>query len=494
MSEPLPDQHAQILADKLYDGQLALFVGAGLSHLAKGADGRRLPLWKGLADQVAATCHEDPHSYRDLLDLFDAIEYGQDRMTLEEAVRQALADRGFEFSDAHLALKDLPWAAVLSTNYDALLARLLDEQPVYEEQDYDRLALASDRQPCLFQIHGTLDRPHTLTRENYRLWPEKHPRAFRHLEDIILNRTVLFVGYSLSDPHLDSVLATVRETTKGREKRLYAWMWKINTGQKALFDRRDKIEAISIDIEADWAQAFQQVAACLKIRRRGAPAPPAAVAVDAFAYARAQYLMGLQAHYGIANLQGLYQWGAGYARADVLLSEVFVEPDLERTELRALAPAAEGSRAAPKALERAGLSAARRERLREEQGPTTHRTPAFQVLMQKRRVLIIGAPGQGKSTLLRAWLLSVADRWREQSAVHPLPVFVRLAEWEGDPQRGEGWLAAHTRTTSFPGSPRSARQRSMPGSRVRCCGCWMASTRCATRTSAAGCWMRSGRP
>ena len=30
----------------------------------------------------------------------------------------------------------------------------------------------------------------------------------------------------------------------------------------------------------------------------------------------------------LANLQGLYVSGAGYARSDVLLSEVFVEPDL----------------------------------------------------------------------------------------------------------------------------------------------------------------------
>jgi hypothetical protein len=177
---------------------------------------------------------------------------------------------------------------VLSTNYDALLPRLLDEQPVYEEQDYEQLTLAPDRQPRLFQLHGILARQHTLTREDYRLWSEKHPRAFRHLEDIVLNKTVLFVGYSLSDPHLGSVLATVREITKGREKRLYAWMWQLTLNQKNLLDRRDKIEAICIEKEEDWAHAFRQVAACLETRRRGAPAPPAALAADAFAYARAQ--------------------------------------------------------------------------------------------------------------------------------------------------------------------------------------------------------------
>jgi hypothetical protein len=43
------------LAQKLADGQLALFVGAGLSRQATARDGsaRRLPLWKELAEQVA---------------------------------------------------------------------------------------------------------------------------------------------------------------------------------------------------------------------------------------------------------------------------------------------------------------------------------------------------------------------------------------------------------------------------------------------------------
>ena len=65
MAGPLPEQHAQILAQKLADGQLALFVGAGLSRqaVAKDGSGRRLPLWIDLAKQVAASCNEDLATY-----------------------------------------------------------------------------------------------------------------------------------------------------------------------------------------------------------------------------------------------------------------------------------------------------------------------------------------------------------------------------------------------------------------------------------------------
>jgi NAD-dependent SIR2 family protein deacetylase len=309
MPGPLLDQHARVLAQKLADGQLALFVGAGLSRqaIAKDGSGRRLPLWKELAEQVARTCHEYLDAYGgNILDLFDAIELGQSRFTLEEAVRAALDDEAFDPSPAHQALAELSWAAVYTTNYDGLLGQVLNADPVFEEEQYDRLQRSADKQPQLFHVHGTLAKPHTLTREDYRLWPEKHPRAFRDLEQVILNKTVLFVGYSLSDPHLaDGMLPTVRKITGGREKRLYAWMWKTPQNQIQLLDRRDKIEAISIQRDEDWAAAFRQVEDALREVRRAPGAAVIAAAVDPFAYDRQQYLAAIEARYGSSICRGI---------------------------------------------------------------------------------------------------------------------------------------------------------------------------------------------
>ena len=277
MAGPLPDQHAAILAQKLADGQLALFVGAGLSRqaIAKDGSGRRLPLWKELAEQVAKACHEDLDAYGgNILDLFDAIELGQSRFTLEEAVRwrsTTAASIRRRRTGRSPSCRGRPSTPPTTT---ACSGKVLNADPVFEEEQYDRLQLSADKRPRLFQVHGTLAKPHTLTREDYRLWPEKHPRAFRDLEQVILNKTVLFVGYSLSDPHLaDGILPTVRKITAGREKRLYAWMWKTPPNQVQLLDRRDKIEAIAIERDEDWAAAFRQVADALGGVDREAGAP-----------------------------------------------------------------------------------------------------------------------------------------------------------------------------------------------------------------------------
>jgi SIR2-like domain len=339
MPGPVPEQHAALLAQKLADGQLALFVGAGLSRQALARDGslRKLPLWAELAERVAAACHEDLATYGgNILDLFDAIVYGKSRFTLEEAVRRAIDDEAFDPSPAHEALATLPWAGVYTTNYDDLLGRVLKEKPVAEDDHYDRLQLPDDRRPRLFHVHGTLDKPHTLTRDDYRLWPETHPRAYRDLEAVVLNKTVLFVGYSLSDPHLaDGLLPRVRRITAGREKRLYAWMWQVPPSQVQLLDRRDKIEAIQIERDEDWAAAFRQLSACLGTRKAKKVSP--VDGADPYAYDRQQYVAAMEARYGYANLQGLYVGGAGYARTEVTLDEVFVEPDLEVTPTTALA-------------------------------------------------------------------------------------------------------------------------------------------------------------
>jgi hypothetical protein len=274
--QPLPPGHARALAQKLHDGQLALFAGAGLSHLAPRHDGKplRLPLWSGLAERVAFACgHADTASdFPDPLDLFDHIildSEGSGRDRLNEVIASALDDKPYAPSAAHQVLKRLPWSSVLTTNYDSLLAQTLSEVPVASEAEYVRLASTS--KPRLFQLHGSLSNPHTLTREDYRLWAEKHPQAMTHLLGLLQQQTVLFVGYSLSDRHFDEVMSLIRDWTKASEKVTYAWMWHPTAAQTQLMERRDRIQAVPIQSEDQYEAAFAQVLQELERLRAGKP-------------------------------------------------------------------------------------------------------------------------------------------------------------------------------------------------------------------------------
>jgi hypothetical protein len=194
---------------------------------------------------------------------------------------------------------------------------------------------------------------------------------------------------------------------------------------------------VSIEEEASWEPAFRQLAAAVEdLRREEVPAPAGA---DPFAYDREQYLQAVRARFGAANLQGLYVWGAGYARDDVALEEVFVEPDLLRQEP---GPRGEPEAEIPKTLRELRR---RRDESPDEPGPVGQRLPGFTLFHQEPRVTVVGAPGHGKSTLLRSWLLKAAERWVADPAAHPLPVLVRLAEWEHVAESGPAGLLEFAR-------------------------------------------------
>lgn len=422
---PLDPSLARTLAQKLHDGKLILFAGAGLSHLAIAKDGsdHRIPLWAGLTQVVAKRFDFKPEDFSDSpLDLFDAVVHAHSRGELEKTVTAALDDRDFELSSAHNTLVKLPWRKIVTTNYDALLSRLFDEAyPIDDETGYDRLSECK-----VIQLHGKLPHPHTLTRDDYRLWAIKNPRAAHALCSFIHDNTLLFVGYSLSDPHLDDTLALIRDWTKGREKRLYGLFWKIPQAKQVLLDQRDKITVASIDTAEQWQSAFCQIKTEFdRLAARASPTP-LKVQDDPFSYDRAQYLQALRSRYGIANLQGLYIWGAGYARDDVKLDEIFVEPNL--CEWQILPNLRNRDEEVPaNILNDSEFSHARRrqEQLRE----STRSEPALIALGRENRLCIIGAPGQGKSTLLHQYVLISAAAWRDDTSKH-FPVYLRLSEWE----------------------------------------------------------------
>ncbi len=279
MPGPLLQAHVDYLADLLATDRLVLFVGAGISRQAipkKNIDPTdQMPLWKDLAEKVARETGEDMSAYNgNILDLFDAIKANQSRMTLEEAVRRAIPENDFDPSPAHLELAKLPWHTVYTTNYDNLLSRVLGEKTVVDtDQKYEWMAREDGSRPRLIHLHGTLDNLGTLTGSDYSLWPEKNPLGYANLKNVALNKTILFAGYSFSDPHLMSgLLPWIRTAMTGRGKRHYAWMWRINAEQRTLLDKRDEITALPIENDEDWVRAFAQLGEALK--RRQAISPP----------------------------------------------------------------------------------------------------------------------------------------------------------------------------------------------------------------------------
>lgn len=270
---PLPPAHPRVLAEKLRDGRLALFVGFGLSHLAVHRESRtrRLPLWAALAPRVAEAWGDRAAAdvFPDPFDLFDHILHGSSRERLEAAVRRALDDRPYAPSFTHIMLRELPWSVVLTTGYDSLLEQALVERAISRENEFAQLAPADT--PRLFQLHGTLADPHTLTRQDHRSWPTRHPRTIAHLRERLRGQSILFIGHSVLDSHLADLFSRLRDWTGGAEA--YAWMWRAPEPHIALAHRRDRLDAVSLRTEEEFEAALGQVLDEFKTLSRRAEDP-----------------------------------------------------------------------------------------------------------------------------------------------------------------------------------------------------------------------------
>ncbi len=432
----LPKDHALTLAQKLRNDQLIIFVGSGMSYLAKRRDGspERLPLWQGLID---ITKEEFGLEGVDNLNVFDSVVYMQEkgRETLTEFVMNLLDDEPFVLSDAHEALKELPWHSVITTNFDHLLARLYNRTEIIH-QDNDYTEIDNGPKPPLVHIHGVKANPHTLTAEDYREWQEKHPLLARFLEESLLKKTLLFVGFSMSDPHVNDIMSKVRRWLKGNKKRLYAWMWQASEDYINLLDRRDNIEAIAIHQEQDWAKAFRELKSVLGDATK-------TLSDSDLDYNRSQYLTFIQASHDSTRLNAFYVPGPGYADRDVTLEEVYVEPDLEAFEVKQYLRKEQVHSDDEKLGEQKQVSSGNKksgsreqarpegeklddayERLSKEQ---KIRQAARQVLANTLKTFIVGEPGQGKTTLLSVTLLEAARQWKDSPTSKPFPVFVRLS-------------------------------------------------------------------
>jgi hypothetical protein len=118
------------IAERLWSGHAAVMVGAGLSRNARKVvtAAPSFPTWTELADHFFAKLNnrlpdkDTPH-YLSPLKLADEIQAAFGRPALDQLLREHIPDKGYEPSDLHVRLLELPWVDVFTVNYDTLIER-----------------------------------------------------------------------------------------------------------------------------------------------------------------------------------------------------------------------------------------------------------------------------------------------------------------------------------------------------------------------------------
>lgn len=287
-------------------GTVVPFVGAGLSKEFG------FPSWQALVDRLRAraraavnTSLARQEAPRDPL---LAVEYlrmvlGEDAYLDElratfalDAAKRAAIDA----SPLSHALRDLRCMVWLTTNYDLALEHGLrsgragvDSHSWSEEREVNRFIAGRSRRakrPAVLHLHGKLDVPRdiVLTERDYqqRYWWVAGDR-FR-LATLFSTRSMLFLGTSLTDEDLKTVLREVRARVRQRWGQHF-WVRGVDaaTAPAADRDRRDDAvywrEKFGVELIEYPCDGHDHGALVDVLRALGASAPPPEVSAEAAA-------------------------------------------------------------------------------------------------------------------------------------------------------------------------------------------------------------------
>lgn len=206
----IPPLHPDI-AQAVTNHDLIIFVGAGVSKLCG------LPLWNQFANDMLQACYK--RGYLSSLELHDLQINVNDAKTIITIAHSIFADNNdvesfykeFEtkldykyadISDVGKSVLDFinkSNATIITTNADRILDCYFEKDHIiYKESSFTSKLLGNDR--YLIKIHGSVNNNESLVFTTDQYLERYRVDSFKSfLKEVFDNKTVLFIGYGLSE-------------------------------------------------------------------------------------------------------------------------------------------------------------------------------------------------------------------------------------------------------------------------------------------------------
>lgn len=206
----------------------AVLIGAGVSRGGArllSSDSSRPPLWYELANDMARELYgaQSADAPRDPLRLAEEFRAGLGDAALTDFLRRRIRDETFEPGSIHRDLLDLPWADVLTTNYDTLLERAAQDA----RRGYDLVRTEGDLPhaggPRIIKLHGSLrdGADVVISEEDYRTYPQRRAAFVNTARQIFIENELCLLGFSGDDPNFLQWAGWVRDQLSSRARRIY---------------------------------------------------------------------------------------------------------------------------------------------------------------------------------------------------------------------------------------------------------------------------------
>jgi HEPN domain-containing protein len=240
----------QPLISDISEGRCLPFVGAGFSMNAKLPSDMRMPDWYALAQILSKEANTDNSLSPPVIAQNYERRFG--RVQLIESIRKTLHPGQAKPGLAHRSFVALPFDTIYTTNFDLLLEDAYDEvgRPFRSLVGELQLPFHAGRTASsIIKMHGDLRHEEhiTVTEKDYEQFLDKYPVVATHLSSMLITRTPLFLGYSLSDPDFQNIRNIVRSRLGQFERMAYVIQFDRSSEDiESALD--DKLHIISLNI------------------------------------------------------------------------------------------------------------------------------------------------------------------------------------------------------------------------------------------------------
>lgn len=208
------------LIDDLAKRRVVLFLGSGVSASAVTKAGVRIKQWGAFLEGCADFLPDAKAK-----SLVDKLLKSQDYLLACEVLRRGLSDMWSnllhkEFGQIadpsllHNAIVDLDQRIIVTTNFDKLIEAAIEQgnsthyPRIINKLSADAFKMLRDDGRYLVKMHGSIDDPETFifTKSEYIAKAFENWIYGEFLRTLLVTHTVLFVGFSMSDPAVSSLV------------------------------------------------------------------------------------------------------------------------------------------------------------------------------------------------------------------------------------------------------------------------------------------------
>ena len=183
--------------------KLVIFAGAGISKNSG------FPLWNDFLELMGKEIKSDitrEDINQNMLKIPQLL-YQKDESKYNEILKSTFIHRDPNL--INYKILELMPKHIITTNYDDLFESSISPNALFYDVVYsDKHLLSATKKHYILKMHGSIDDINSivLKEEDYFKFSEKHPAIETFIKSLLIDHTILFLGYSLSDMDLNLII------------------------------------------------------------------------------------------------------------------------------------------------------------------------------------------------------------------------------------------------------------------------------------------------